>query len=146
MDQRIIPGQRADTWTLGMSEADIRASFDYKPKRERTCLKYKQVNFILGKQQELLFMHLHSDYDGTFRGIGIGSSLADVQAELGRPHFSWDGAFCVDGFPGISFMLSSRKNSRFYGLEDEEPEDREHLYGYALKDLIIDRIVISAAR
>lgn len=143
MDQRIIPGHRADNWTLGMSETDIRAAFNYKPKRQRTCLKYEQVDFFLGKEQELVVMHLHSDYDGTFRGIGVGSTLADVQAQLGRPYFDLGGVFCVEGFPGISFMLSPRKMSHFYGLEDEEPEDLENLYGYALKDLRIERLVIS---
>ncbi|SFF56978.1 hypothetical protein SAMN05518865_101608 [Duganella sp. CF458] len=143
MDQRIIPGLRADNWTLGMSEDDIRAAFDYTPTRQRTCLKYEQVDFFLGKGQELLFMHLHGDYDGTFRGIGIGSTLADVQTKLGRPYFSEDGVFSVEGFPGISFLLSPRKMSNFYGLDDE-PGDPENLYGYALKDLTIERLVISS--
>ncbi|HEY0585287.1 MAG TPA: hypothetical protein VGD52_04070 [Pseudoduganella sp.] len=78
-----------------MAEDEVRATFDYKPKRHsvnRNCLRFTNIDFYFGMQRQLISIAVHSGYDGNFQGIGVGSSLADVQAQIGRPFF------CAENF------------------------------------------------
>lgn len=133
----IIPGQEISGYRLNWTFNELKKNLkrDYKIEKHKYCwiIHSENFSFWLNKDNEkIIQIGVYSNYSGTFKGIGIGSTLEDVKLKIGEWQESID-VYEIPNYKGISFELADNV------IEEEWIEEKmpiNAIYVYNPKDKI----------
>jgi len=108
----IIPAKTIDQYHLGWSLAQIMSSLknkelvQYREEEDTIFISYKYFKFWVSKEKDkVIQIGAYKGFKGNYNGIGIGSTLADIQQKFG----SWGEDLYVYVIPkidGLCFELA----------------------------------------
>lgn len=146
MGDRITPGQSLERWKIGMTREEVKATFEGKPRSNGEGWQYGDFNFRFDAAG-LYSIDARGSYTGTYKGVGVGSTMADVLAAFGSPYRDPEhDRILVDSEPLLFFALPPAKMTTLFEVGVSHLEDFDHVKGLGLKALVVKRIGVMRER
>ncbi len=128
----IIPGQEIGGYRLNWSFRDLEKNIPqktYKIEKHKHCwvIHYNNFSFWLNnKNGKITQIGVYGSYSGTFKGIGIGSTLEDVKLKIGAWKEDLD-VYVIPKYKGISFELADNEEPEEW-IEEKMPIEAIYIY------------------